>query len=87
MAKIQVVGVKRGAGNYTVHIILTQSQVIAGQLQDLPIGEAFVPFPHNTEMADIKDRIVDAAKGIMDAHKDAQNKRKDIEELEFPEVE
>lgn len=87
MAKINIAGVRKGDKNFTVHVILTEPRDIEGQTADLPIGEAFVAIPHGTEMPDIKDRIVDAAQGVMKAHRDAQDKRKDIEELEFPEVE
>jgi len=87
MAKINIMGVRSGSKDYTVHVVLTEQQEVEGQMTDVPLGEAFVLIPQETEKADVKDKLVEAAKGIMDRHKDAQNKRKDIEELEFPEVE
>jgi len=87
MAKINIAGVKSGSKDYTIHVILTEQQEVEGEIQDMPIGEAFVTIPQGTEPADVKDKIVDAANKIMDAHKDAQDKRKDIEEIEFPEIE
>lgn len=86
MAKINIMGVKRGSQNYTIHIVVTEPQDIEGEIENVPIGEALITISHTLEAADIKDRIVDAAKGVMDAHKDAENKRRDIEEFEFPEI-
>lgn len=87
MAKINIMGVRSGSKDYTVHVVLTEQQEVEGEPVDAPIGEAFVAISQGTEMADVKAQIVDAANGIMDAHRDAQNKRKDIEELEFPVIE
>lgn len=86
MAKIVIAGVKKGEKNYTVHVVLTEPQQTEMGLVDVALGEAFVPAPHGMEMADIRDRIKDAAEGIMDAHKDALDKKRDIEECEFPEI-
>jgi len=86
MAKINIMGVRAGSKDYTVHVVLTEQVEVEGQMINNPIGEAFVAIPQDTEMADVKDKIVDAANKIMDAHKDAQSKRKDVEELEFPEI-
>ena len=86
MAKINIVGVRSGSKDYTAHIVLTEQQEVEGQMTDIPLGEAFVSIPQGTEMADVKAKVVDAANGIMKAHKDAQDKRRDIEELGFPEV-
>lgn len=86
MAKVNVSGVRKGDNNFTVHLVLTETQEVDGEPQEIAIGEGFIPIPHGMEMADVKGRLVDAAQQIMDAHKDAQQKRKDIEELEFPEI-
>lgn len=86
MAKINIVGVGKGEKNYVVHIVITEPQEVDGEIEEKAIGERFVPIPHGLEMKDIKDRIVKAANLAMDAHKDAIDKRKDIEELEFPEI-
>lgn len=87
MAKIVIGGVKSGSKDYTVHIILTETQMVDLQDTEVPLGEAFITIPQGTEPADVKDKIVDAANKIMDKHKDALDKRKDIEEIEFPEIE
>lgn len=84
MAKINIAGVRSGSKDYTVHVILTEQQKVEGETVDAPIGEAFVDIPQGTEMADVKAKIIDAGNQMMDRHKDSQNKRKDIEELEFP---
>lgn len=86
MAKINIMGVKSGSKDYTVHVVLTEQQQVEGQPQEMPIGEAFPTIPQGTEMADVKDIIVDAAEKILDAVKDAKDKRKDIEELDFPDI-
>jgi len=87
MAKINIAGVRSGSKDYQVHVVLTETQTVEGEAQEVPIGEAFVLILEGTEMADVKDKIVDASEKIMDKHKDSLDKRKDIEELKFPEIE
>ncbi|KKM82112.1 hypothetical protein LCGC14_1322910 [marine sediment metagenome] len=86
MATIRIVGVGYSGSNYTVNVIMTETQQIDSQDHEVSLGEATIRIPSDTEMADIKDKIVDAAQGIMDAHSKAKDKRKDIEELDFPEI-
>lgn len=86
MATIKIAGVGTGSKDYTVHVVLTEEQEVDGQPTDAPIGEAFIVIPQGTEMADVKDKIIKAATGIMKAHKDALDKRRDIEELDFPPI-
>ena len=86
MAKIKISGVGYDQSNYTVMVTLVETRTEEGKEVETPIGEAAVRFPLGTEMADIKYKIVDAAEGIMDAHKNALDKRRDIEELDFPEI-
>lgn len=87
MAKIKVTGVGYDHSNYKILVVLTEQAEVEGELMERPLGEASITVPSGTEMSDIKDKIVDAAQGIMDAYKKASDKRKDIEELELPEVE
>ncbi len=86
MAKITIGGVKKGPDAFTILIILTEPQEIEGQPGEVPIGEAVITIPLDMEMADIRGRIVDTAKEVLKAHKDAKDKRKDVEELELPEI-
>ena len=86
MAKIRINGVSYDQSNYTVMLSVTETRVVEGEDTESPIGEAAIRFPSSTEINDIKSRIIDAAEGIMKAHKNAKDKRKDIEELEFPEI-
>jgi len=87
MAEINIVGVRTGSKEFTVHIALIESQEGEGESAVNVLGEAFLEIPEATEMADVKGKIIDAATGILNAHKDAQNKKKDIEELDFPPIE
>jgi hypothetical protein len=87
MAKIRIGGVGFNGENYTVNVVVTETQFVEDKDIDVPLGEAAVSFPKDTEAADIKDKIEDAAKGIMDANTKAKDKRKDIEEIEFAELE
>lgn len=86
MAKIHIASVDNNAFIYSVLINLTEVQTVEGEDIEVPIGEATVTFPHGTEMADIKTKIIDAAQGIFKAHKNALDKKADLEELEFPEI-
>lgn len=86
MAKIRIDGVFNEGSNYTAHVALIESQMVEGVEAEMPLGEAFVNFPSGTEMADVKKKIIKAAEGIWKSHQDALDKRKDIEELEFPPI-
>lgn len=86
MAEIRIMGVTMGSKDYTVHMVLTEEREEEGQLVDMPLGEAFLSILHGTKMADVKTQIIDAATGIMKAHKDALDKKQDISELEFPPI-
>lgn len=87
MAKINIMGVATGSKNFTVHVVLTEERDIEGSPVDVPLGEAFLDIPEATEMADVKARIVDASQAIMKKHQDSMDKRKDIEEMDFPPIE
>lgn len=87
MAKIKVTGVGYDNSSYQILVVLTEQAEVEGELMERPLGEASIRVSSDTEMSDIKDKIVDAAQGIMDAYKKASDKRKDIEEFEFPEIE
>lgn len=87
MAVINIAGVRSEGKGYTVHVVLTAEPVID---QETPIdvfGEAFVEIPEATEMSDVKDRIIEAAREIMKKRQDSIDKRKDLEELDFPPIE
>lgn len=86
MATIKILSVSNDETTYSVLIALMESQTIEGEPVDIPIGEATITFPHRTETADVKDKIIDAAQGIMKAHQNARDKKKDLEELELPEI-
>lgn len=86
MAEIRILGVSMGKSDYTVHVALvTPEKGVDGDV-DTVLGEAFVPFPEGAEMADVKDKIVEASKGILDRHNDAVDKTHDVKELEFPPI-
>lgn len=86
MAKIKIAGVGYDNSNYTVNVMVTDIQTLEGEDGEVSLGEAVVRFPSNTEMADVKTKIMDAAKLILKAYQNARDKRKDIEELELPDV-
>ena len=86
MAKIVISGVSYDQSNYTVHVVLTELQNVDDQEEETAIGEAFLRFPSTTEMPDIEAKIIDAARGIMKAHKNSLDKKRDIQELPFPPI-
>lgn len=86
MAKIRIDGVDYDQSNYFVLITLTESQLVDGVETEVPLGEARIRFPSDTEMDDVKKKIIKAAEGIWKSHKNAQDKRHDISELEFPPI-
>ncbi|MBA7708676.1 hypothetical protein ES703_117579 [subsurface metagenome] len=87
MAVINIASVQSGSKSYTVHVVLTEGEVVGDQSEVVVLGEAFLEIPEGTEMADVKDLIIKAAQGIMKKHQDSLDKRKDIEELDFPPIE
>jgi len=86
MAKINIMGVKRGDDNHVINITLTEPQMIEGEEQQVPLGEAFIPVPDGTKPAKVKQLIIAAGKGIMTKHKQAVNYRQKLEKVEFPEI-
>jgi len=86
MAKINIMGVKRGEDNHSVHVVLTEPQMIDGEQQQVSLGEAFIPIPDGTKPAKVKADIIRAARGIMAKHKQAANYRRKLEQVEFPEI-
>ena len=86
MAKIHIASVNNDETTYTVLITLTETQTIDGEDMPVPIGEATVTFPHSTKMDDIKKAIIKTAQGIMKAHQNAQDKRRDLEEVAWPDI-
>lgn len=86
MAKIHIASVDNNETTYSVLIALTETQTIEGEDMEVPIGEATITFPHKTETADVKGKIVDAAQAIFKAHQNALDKKKDLEELELPDI-
>jgi len=86
MAKIVIAGVKRGEDNHSVHVILTEPQMIDGEEQQVALGEAFIPVPDGTKPAKVTAGIIKAARGIMAKHKQAVNYRQKLEQVEFPEI-
>jgi len=86
MAEITIVGVRSGSKDYTIHIVLTEDQDIEGESPVLVLGEAFLEIAEGTEMADVKTKIIDAATDIMKHHKDAIDKKHDLNELDFPPI-
>ena len=86
MAKIKIGGVRYGNCNYSTMIYLVETHIENDQEVEVPLGEAGVTFPSKTEMSDVRDMIIDTAQKIMSAHKDALDKKHDIEELEFPPI-
>lgn len=86
MAKIKIMGVGYDQSNYTVQVQVTDIQTLEGEDAEASLGEAVVRFPTGTEMEDVKTKILDAAKLILKAYQNARDKRKDIEELEFPDI-
>lgn len=87
MAVINIASVTSGSKKYTVHVVLTAEPVIDEETPVNVLGEAFLEIPEGTEMADVKDRIIDTAQGIMKKHKDSLDKRRDLDELDFPPIE
>lgn len=86
MAKIRVDAVGYDESNYNVMVTLIETQTIEEVETDVPLGEASIRFPSDTEIADVKQKIIKAAEGIWKAHKNAQDKRHDIAELDFPPI-
>jgi len=86
MAKIRIGGIDYDQSNYTVMVTLIETQTIEGEPTEVPLGEASIRFPSDTEMDDVKKKIIKAAEGIWKAHQNAQDKRHDISELEFPPI-
>jgi len=87
MAKINIMGVKRGDINHQVHVVLTEQQEIEGEPQEIPLGEAFVVIPDGMKPAKAKTMIIGAAQGIMAKHKEATKIRERLQQVEFPEIE
>lgn len=86
MAKIRIDGVGYDESNYDVMVTLIETQTIEGVETEVPLGEASVRFPSDTGMEDVKKKIIKAAEGIWKSHQNAQDKRHDISELEFPPI-
>ncbi len=86
MAKIKISGVGYDQSNYTVLISISETVTEEGQEVEKPLGEASVRFPSDTGMDDIKAKIIDAAEKVKKASDNARDKRKDIEELELPDI-
>ena len=87
MAVINIMGVSTGSKSFTVHVVLTEDQNLDDPGNVVVFGEAFLEMPSGIEMADVKSRIIDAAQGIFKKHQDSVDKKKDIEELDFPPIE
>jgi len=87
MAVINIVNVTTGSKSFTVHVVLTEDQNLDNPEEVVVLGEAFLEMPEGIEMADVKDRIVDAARGILKKHQDSVDKKKDISEMDFPPIE
>jgi len=86
MAKIVIAAVSNAESTYSVLFTLTETQTIEGEELPVPIGEATVTFPYDTPMDEIKKKIIKAAQGIMKSHQDAQDKRKDLDEVDWPDI-
>ncbi|MBA7672193.1 hypothetical protein ES703_80367 [subsurface metagenome] len=86
MANIHIIGVNSGSKSYTVHVVLAETANPEDPGDVTVLGEAFVELPEAAEMTDVWDKIIDAAHGIMKKHKDSADKRRDIEELDFPPI-
>lgn len=86
MARIHIASVNNDESFYTVLIALMETQTVEGEDIDAPIGEATIRFPHDTPMEEVKKRIIKAAQDIFKAHQNALDKKKDLEELELPEI-
>ena len=65
MAYISIMSVTTGSRSFTVHVVLTKDQNIDDPDKVVVYGEAFLEMPEGIEMADVKNRIVDAAHGIL----------------------
>ena len=86
MARIVIAGVSYDQVDYHVLVTLVEAHPFEGEDVDVPLGEAAVRIPGGMEIADIKKVIVKEAEKIMDAHRNALDRRKDIEEIDFPDI-
>ena len=86
MAKIKVSGVGFDGTNYRAVITVVEEAVIEGEPAERPLGEATIMFPQETKKKDIENRVMAAARGIMDAHRAASSCRSELEKMTFPEV-
>jgi len=87
MARIEIGRVVKAGDNYRIQVILTQTQMGNNGNEKIPLGEAFISVPLAMEMEDIRRRIIDIANQLMKAHKEALDKKREIERLSFPEIE
>ncbi|MBA7648415.1 hypothetical protein ES703_56201 [subsurface metagenome] len=86
MAIINIAGVSSHNKSYTAHIVLTKDADPGDPTVVVVLGEAFVEIPQGIEKEDVKALIVDASQSIFDKHRDALNRRHDLDELEFPPI-
>ena len=86
MAKIVIAGVNQGVDRYTVHVVLTEQKEVEGKKEDVPIGEAFVPFTNGTKAGKEKLAILKAAEGIKQRSGEAAKKRVALEKIDYGEI-
>lgn len=87
MAKINIMGVTQGDGQYSIDIALIRKEEIEGKLEDVAFGGDRITLLNDAKPSQVKAEIVKAAHRIMAKVKEAKRKKENLQKVEYPEIE